>query len=147
METFFRYINSLPMPLWLAMMFAPRHPLTERASRSSAVFAIMGAHYVGALIAAIVRGRRAGAKVDFLSLEGVRAGLSTPEGAAAGWMHMLALDLFAGAWIYRECQRLEAPDAVRIGSLAGTLMAGPAGLLLFLLWRASGAARPSTTIE
>jgi hypothetical protein len=44
MEWFFRYINTLPMPLWLAMMFAPRHPLTERASRSSTVFIVMGAH-------------------------------------------------------------------------------------------------------
>jgi hypothetical protein len=139
MEWFFRYINTLPMPLWLAMMFAPRHPLTERASRSSTVFIVMGAHYVGALVVAILRGRRDGTKTDLLTLEGVRAGASTPEGAAAFWTHALALDLFAGAWIYRECRRLDAPAIVRVPSLLATLMAGPVGVLGFLLWRVLGA--------
>ncbi|MEN9936724.1 MAG: hypothetical protein RLZZ387_3303 [Chloroflexota bacterium] len=136
METFFRYINTLPMPVWLAMMLAPRHPLTERASRSSVVLAVICAHYVGALAAAVLRGRRDGAQVNLMTLDGVRAGMSTPEGAAAAWTHALALDLFAGAWIYRECRRLEAPAAVRVPALLGTLMAGPVGLLGFLLWRA-----------
>jgi hypothetical protein len=140
-EGFFRYINSLPMPLWLAMMFAPRHPITERASRSSAVFVAFGAHYVAALLAAALRGRRDGTKVNLLTLEGVRAGMSTPEGAAAVWTHALALDLFAGAWIYRECRRLNAPASVRVPSLLATLMAGPAGVLGFLLWRALAAGR------
>jgi hypothetical protein len=135
LERFFQYINTLPMPLWLAMMFAPRHPLTERASRSGALFVVMGAHSLGTLAAAIVAGRRAGVKVDLTKLEGVRAGLSTREGAVSTWMHMLALDLFAGTWIYRECRRLDAPAWVRVSSLFGTLMAGPVGLLFFLLWR------------
>lgn len=129
------------MPLWLAMMFAPRHPLTERASRSSTVFIVMGAHYVGALLAAVLRGRQRGTQASLLTLEGVRAGASTPEGAAAFWTHALALDLFAGAWIYRECRRLDAPATVRIPSLFATLMAGPAGVLGFLLWRVFGARR------
>jgi hypothetical protein len=138
MEGFFRYINSLPMPLWLAMIFAPRHPLTERASRSGPVFVVMTAHYLGALIAAIVQGRRVGLESNLLTLDGVRTGMSTRTGAAAAWTHMLALDLFAGTWIYRECRRLDAPDWVRVPSLFGTLMAGPLGLLFFLIWRALG---------
>ena len=52
MDTFFKLINAFPMPLWLAMMFAPEHPLTERASRSTTVFMLAALQYVGALIAA-----------------------------------------------------------------------------------------------
>ena len=48
---------------------------------------------------------------------------------------MLALDLFTGAWIYRQSRRLDAPAWVRVPSLFFTLMSGPFGLLLFLLWR------------
>ena len=48
---------------------------------------------------------------------------------------MLALDLFTGAWIYRQCQRLNAPAWIRIPALLFTLMAGPFGLLFFLTWR------------
>lgn len=96
METFFKYLNSFPMPLWLAMMFAPNHPLTERASRSSTVLGVAAAHYVLAIINAVRQDPVAGgkAKLDIMTLEGVRTRLSSPQGALAGWAHMLALDLF-----------------------------------------------------
>ena len=57
-----------------------------------------------------------------------------PEKAKAV-LAMLALDLFTGAWIYRQCQRLNAPAWIRIPALLFTLMAGPFGLLIFLVWR------------
>lgn len=140
MNGFFRYVNLFPMPLWLAMMFAPRARITQKASRSSVIFGLAGLHYVASLGLAFVAGRRNGerASLDFTSLEGIQRGLGTREGALAAWSHMLALDLFTGAWIYREAMRLNAPWWVRIPSLLLTLMAGPFGLLLFLAWRVPG---------
>lgn len=139
MNRFFQYINTLPMPLWLAMMFAPRHPLTERASRSSSIFALTALNYVVAIIVAV---RQAGQQPDGLSdittLAGISRGLGQPSGALAAWAHMLALDLFTGAWIYRRCRELDAPASVRIPALFFTLMTGPAGLLYFLAWLAFG---------
>ena len=70
---------------------------------------------------------------EFTSLEGISAGLGTREGALGAWSHMLALDLFTGAWIYRQCRRLNAPAWVRIPALFFTLMTGPFGLLIYLL--------------
>lgn len=143
MNKFFSYLNLFPMPLWIGMMFAPDHPWTERASRSSTVFGLAAFHYVVALLAAVAAGRKQTRGepqpgMDFSSLEGVRAGLGTRPGALAAWAHMLALDLFAGAWIYRESRRLSAPAWVRVPSLFFTLMTGPFGLLLFLIWRITG---------
>lgn len=135
MEILFKLINAFPMPLWLAMMFAPNHPLTERASRSSTFFAIAALNYVVALIQAARGGSKEEGPPNFTTLEGISKGLGTPEGALAGWAHMLALDLFTGAWIYRQCQRLKAPAWVRIPALLFTLMTGPFGLLIFLVWR------------
>ena len=136
MELFFRFINLFPMPLWLAMMFAPDHHLTERAARSSSLFSFAALNYLLALLT----GLRSGAMEDkglpdLTSLDGISAGLSTREGALSAWSHMLALDLFTGAWIYRQSNRLKAPAWVRITALFFTLMTGPFGLLLFLLWR------------
>ncbi|NTV61920.1 MAG: DUF4281 domain-containing protein [Oscillochloris sp.] len=136
MERFFQYINWLPLPLWLAMMFAPRHPLTERASRSSTVFAVSAVNYLVSLLLALRQAWAEGVPGSFTSLRGVNALLGTQGGSLAAWAHMLALDLFTGAWIYRQCRRLEAPAWVRIPALFGTLMAGPAGLLYFLGWHA-----------
>ncbi len=140
MDKFFQYLNFFPMPLWLAMMFAPRAAITQKASRSSVVFGLAAVNYVASLGLALSAGRKSGGAQapDFTSLEGIRGGLSSREGALAAWSHMLALDLFAGAWIYRESLRLNAPAWVRIPSLAFTLLAGPFGLLLFLVWRVLG---------
>lgn len=139
MDKFFTYLNTIPMPVWLAMMFAPKHHLTERLSRSSTVFSIGALHYVISLIIAMRQGQRDGNKIDFMSLEGVQSMLATREGTTAAWTHMIALDLFTGAWIYRQCRDLSAPAWVRIPSLFFTLMSGPFGLLLFLIWRTFGA--------
>jgi hypothetical protein len=140
MDKFFQYLNLFPMPLWLAMMFAPRAAITQKASRSSAIFGLAAFNYVASLGLTLVASRKAGnaQPPDFTSLEGIRRGLSTQEGTLAAWSHMLALDLFAGAWIFRESLRLSAPAWVRIPSLAFTLLAGPFGLLLFLVWRVLG---------
>lgn len=135
METLFKIINAFPMPVWLAMMFAPNHPLTKRASRSSTIFAIAALNYLVALLQAGRSSAEDDGPPDITTLAGIQKGLSTPEGALAGWAHMLALDLFTGAWIYRQCQRLNAPAWIRIPALIFTLMAGPFGLLIFLIWR------------
>ncbi len=145
MNRFFSYLNLFPMPLWMAMMFAPRHPLTERASRSSVVFGIAAINYVIGLALALRAGRNGDAQGSFTSLDGIRALMSTRQGTLAAWAHMLALDLFTGAWIYRQCHRLDAPTWVRVPALFATLMAGPAGLLYFLGWRVFG--RGITTMD
>ena len=144
MDAFFKYLNILPMPVWIGMMFAPDHRLTERASRSSTVFIIAALNYLVALLLSIRGTRRNGEQIplDFTSLEGVRKGLGTREGTTGAWAHMLALDLFVGAWIYRQARALNAPAPIRVVSILFAMMAGPVGLLIFLLWRIFGAGRP-----
>lgn len=144
MDNFFKYLNFFPMPLWLAMMFAPRHPLTERLGQSSTIFGLGALNYVIAIIISIKNGaqerEQAGQPqtVDVTTLNGIRDLLSTRSGTLSAWAHMLALDLFAGGWVYRQSRQLNVPDWVRIVSLFFTLMLGPVGLLLFLLWRGFG---------
>jgi hypothetical protein len=136
LDKLFSYVNIFPMPLWLAMMFAPDHPITRRASRSSTILGIAALNYIITLVVSIRRMREENAEGGtFLTLDGVNTLISTRSGTLASWAHMIALDLFTGAWIYRQCQRLAAPAWVRISSLFGTLMAGPGGLLFFLGWR------------
>lgn len=134
-EKMFQLVNLTPIPLWLAMMFAPRQTLTQRAARSSTIFGLTAVNYLISLILAIITGQDEEGLPDFTTLTGVRKGLSSDGGALGAWSHMVALDLFTGAWIYRQCVRLNAPAWVRIPSLFFTLMTGPFGLLLFFIWR------------
>jgi hypothetical protein len=133
---FFKYLNFFALPVWLAMLFRPGHPLTKRLSRSTILFSLAGLNYVVTLIIALKQGvLKPSTLSDFNSLEGLRPMLGTRSGTLAAWGHMLALDLFTGAWIYRQSRCLNAPTWVRVGALFFTFATGPFGLLIFLLWR------------
>lgn len=118
------------------MLFFPGHPLTERLSRSTTLFGLAGLNYIIASVIALKQGALNPSKLtDFNSLEGLRPILGSRSGALATWGHMLALDLFTGAWIYRQSRRLQAPTWLRVTALFFTFATGPFGLLIFLLWR------------
>ena len=52
-----------------------------------------------------------------------------------GWVHYLAFDLWVGAWETEEAERRGMPHAALVPCLALTFLAGPVGLLLFLVLR------------
>ena len=134
MERFYKLINLTVMPLWLLMLLAPGRRVTDRMARSSALFGVAALNYAGALALALRRSRR-GEMPDFRTLGGLRQGLGTPGGALGAWAHMAAVDLFAGAWIYRQARRLKAPGWIRTLSLLLALFTGPLGVFAFLVWR------------
>ena len=124
-------VNSCSAPLFLAMIFFPRAPLTARLVRlATPLYAALGATYVG-LLASTWGGER----VDFRDPETVRAELGQPRGFLAGWAHFVAFDLFVGRWVWE--QGLAERRSTRVALLL-TWLAGPAGLTVFLGQRALG---------
>ena len=83
------------------------------------------------------------------SLAGIASLLGTPAGATTGWVHFLAFDLFVGRWAYLD-SRARGISAWQVSpALFFILMAGPLGLLLYLVvagaWsRRSGLRRQHT---
>ena len=73
----------------------------------------------------------------FNSLDGVMGLLRTREAFLAGWVHYLAFDLFTGAWEAETAPRARVPHAVLLICLFLTFMAGPVGLLSYLLVKAT----------
>ena len=59
----------------------------------------------------------------------------TREMLLAGWLHYLAFDLFVGLWIARDADAKGFSRLVQLPILFLTLMAGPIGLLIWLLVR------------
>lgn len=76
------------------------------------------------------------------SLSGVAAFFDFPRLRLAGWIHYLALDLWAGIWESEEAERTGMSRWLLVPSLLATLMVGPVGLLLFLACRALSRAGP-----
>ena len=77
----------------------------------------------------------------FGSLAEVKALFGVDALLLAGWIHYLAFDLFVGAWIVRDAQKEWISHWLVLPCLFFTLMAGPFGLLLYLVLRAANNAR------
>jgi hypothetical protein len=129
-ETLFSAANTIAMAGWLALLIAPRTRAVHWHLAGIGIPAALAVLYT--LLLALYF---PGAEGRFSSLGGVAALFRTQGVLLAGWVHYLAFDLFLGAWM---CRRAMAdgmnPWLVRL-CLPPTFLAGPVGLLLFLVLR------------
>jgi hypothetical protein len=128
-ETWFTIANVSVLPGWGLLVFAPRW----KPGRWIAGFLLPAA--LGVLYVTLFLLHLGAAEGGFGSLAGVGALFSDPWLLLVGWVHYLAFDLFVGSWEVREAQRSGLPHLVVVPCLVLTFLAGPAGLLVFLLVR------------
>jgi hypothetical protein len=98
-------------------------------------YAILFALLLGGLVDP---GRMAGAiKPDLLdySIAGLRPLFMSDAGIVIGWTHYLAFDLFVARWIAIDADDKGVKRLAQLPFLFFTLMAGPIGLLSWLLYR------------
>ena len=140
-DSLFSLTNAIAMLGWLALALLPRKPLTLSAVlylgvgllclTSATLFILSIGHFVDP-------GRVAGAvEPDLMdySIAGLRPLFMSDGGIVIGWTHYLAFDLFVGLWIARDADSRGVGRLVQIPFLFVTLMAGPIGLLSWLLFR------------
>lgn len=131
----------LAMLSWLALSASLFAPAPVRSivwtATTIAVPAVVGIAYAILL----ARGLRDGTGGGFRSIAAVRQLFSSDAALAAGWLHYLAFDLFVGTWIAREGLTADVPRLLILPCLLATFLAGPAGLLLFLVLRLAVAGR------
>lgn len=127
-EFFFTLITVLPLPIWLSMMLFPKTRFTEKMVLSYWPFIGAGALHALLLLAALAIG-----DVSLeLSFNALRSSFSSPWGIALVWLHLLALNLFAGVWIFRDAKYWGIKP---LPFLLPMLLVGPAGLAAYLYMR------------
>lgn len=133
--------NLFAMIAWAALIFLPRWPALLSAILYIGI-GLLCAIYAISLIG-IVSGLipNEGGGSDFFTIEGVRAIFSTDGGVTVGWVHYLAFDLFVGLWIARDADAKHISRIIQAPILFATLMAGPLGLLIWLIVREPAARR------
>lgn len=124
-ELVFTIINTLPLPIWLTWVLAPKSKLARYFAEAMWPWMILAAIYLGLIAYGF---SLPGDESDFTSLAGVMAGFDGEWVTLAGWIHYLCFDLFVARWIIRD-----APDAGYKLSpiLILTFMFGPVGLLAY----------------
>jgi len=136
-QALFAVTNAAALLGWLLLLGAPRWALP--AVRVGVV-GLLCAVYV-ALFAALLAGWadpvRSGPEPSLAdySVRGLRALFASDGGVVVGWTHYLALDLFAGCWIAEDADRRGVGRLAQAPVLLATFLAGPAGLLAWLIVR------------
>ena len=133
--------NVIAFGGWAALAFLPRGPKVL----SLILFACVGllclayaAMFVGLFGGIADPARLPGAAEPDLadySIEGLRALFMSDGGIVLGWTHYLAFDLFVGLWIGRDADSKRFSRLAQLPVLFLTLMAGPIGLLVWLVVR------------
>lgn len=128
----FQIANTLILPQWLLMGFAPRWFVTQFLVKSFIIPVLLAVLY-----AVYIFG---GGPIDFAAfgtLEGVKGLFQTGgDGVVlAGWIHYLAFDLIAGSVVMRDAQERGIPHWWVIIPIFFCFMLGPVGLLLYWIIR------------
>jgi hypothetical protein len=130
-DLLFTICNYAVLPAWLLLAVLPHHRITQTLIHAVWVPLLLGPLYIWALFFGPPPAEGAG----FGSLQGVMMLFQSPMAVLGGWIHYLVFDLFIGAWIVRDARRQHINHWITLPFLFATLMAGPAGLLGYLLLR------------
>ena len=132
----FGMVNLLALVAWVGLIALPRWP----ALLSGVLYLGVGLLcliYAGGLIGVLTGlvATSGGGGADFTSIAGVRAIFGSDAGVTIGWTHYLAFDLFVGLWIARDADAKGVSRWVQAPILLTTFVAGPVGLLVWLIVR------------
>ncbi|AGZ44825.1 ABA4-like family protein [Actinoplanes friuliensis] len=123
---------TVAAPFWALMILLPRWSWTRRII-DSPLIVLPGLVIYGLLVLPAIG--EVFPAVASPTLGGVRELLGTADGAAAGWAHMIAFDLFVGRWSWLDSRDRGIPALIMSPILLLTILLGPLGLLVYLLVR------------
>ena len=132
--TYYSIINYAVMPAWLLLAFLPKNAVTQKLVHSGLYPVVFGVLYLVLWVRALAFGESAEGG-GFATLETVMTAFSHPNVALMGWAHYLVFDLFVGAWIGRDSAARGVNHFLVIPCLIFTFLAGPIGLLLYIVAR------------
>ena len=135
----FTVTNVLAIIGWLLLAAGPRQPLVHSAILYLGVALLCLTYaviFTLVLSGAVDPVRVPGAgPMGFSSIAGVRGFFASDGGVVIGWTHYLAFDLFTGLWIARDADHKQFGRLIQLPFLFATFMAGPVGLLAWLVVR------------
>jgi len=132
LEHIFSIASSLAMLGWVILIFLPRRwpwlnviPALIIPIALSLGYSILIARYFFS------------AEGGFDTLANVQQLFTFKGLALAGWVHYLAFDLFVGAYVAKESDKLDLSRLIQAPILLMTFMFGPLGYLFFVLTKAN----------
>ena len=148
-EQIFGFANLWAMLCWVVLAFAPKREqiVTPLFYAGVGLLALTYAVLIVSLLGGMIGGGTGstGGTPDFTTLAGVQALFDSQGGATIGWIHYLAFDLLVGIWVARNADRHGYLRIVQIPILFFVFMAGPLGLVMYLILRLTCKGRPENS--
>ena len=135
LEQVFSIASAAALLGWVLLVLAPLRRGAAVTGARMVAAGLCGAYFCF-LLAGLTMGDGPPEGAGFSSLAGVRLLLSSPQALLAGWVHYLAFDLFIGSWQVEDAPGANVPHWLLLPCLALTFVAGPVGLLLYLMLKA-----------
>lgn len=133
--------NLIALAAWAILILLPRRP----AATASVLYLGIG---LLCLVYAVVLVLLVSGAVDPMrdaglpphdmsdySIEGLKSLFRSDGAIVLGWTHYLAFDLFVGLWIARDADAKDFSRLAQAPALLATFLAGPLGLLAWLVIR------------
>ena len=140
-DAIFSLTNGIALIGWLILWFAPRKPLLLSLVMYLGVGLLCLIYVI--CFALLIGGAGDGSSMASFTYDipGIRQLFASDAGIVIGWTHYLAFDLFTGLWIARDADNKGFSRIAQVPILFATLMAGPVGLLIWLVLREPAARR------
>ena len=124
----FNICNLTILLVWSLILFLPKWKISEQLI--SYPWVPLGISFFYTYFIIVSGGL---AEADFSSLDGIETLFknTTPESAAAGWLHYLAFDFWVGCWIIRHSRKNNIAHLAIIFPLLCTFMLGPIGVMMY----------------
>ena len=130
-DNFYWYASVLIFIPWGLMIFAPRWRFTEPVAFGSALFLSLAAAW---FTFSYLGGNNEDGSL--LSLDGLKNLFRSKSMILTGWFNYLSFTLLVGVWQVHDARQEKIPHFAVVPGLILTLLAGPAGLLVYLVVRA-----------
>lgn len=136
-DTLFSITNFIAVAAWAILILLPRGPIARAAVLYLGVGLLCLAY--AAMMAALVTGSvdpgGPAQGVPEYTIAGLRTLFLSDAGLVIGWTHYLAFDLFVGSWIAGDADHKGFGRVWQAPFLLATFLAGPIGLLGWLIVR------------
>lgn len=138
-DLLFKVTNAAAVAGWLALALLPRGERVFGAvlvgvGLLCAIYLAMFVGLLGGLVDPVRDSGGAPPAFEY-TVDGLKTLFAARGAIVLGWTHYLAFDLFVGVWIARDADQRRVGRLVQLPFLAATFLAGPIGLLAWLVAR------------
>ena len=130
-DNFYWYTSVLIFVPWGLLVFAPRWRFTEPVAFGSALLLSLAAAWF--TFSYLSENQEGG---SLLSLSGLENLFRSKSMILTGWFNYLSFSLLVGIWQVHDARQEKISHLAVVPGLILTLLAGPAGLLVYLVVRA-----------